>query len=117
MSLVNAGVEPLVLAFEMEAPVLVEVPVPDHRSEGENCLGSVHASSRAAQREAVGYGVAARALDDPGRDRPAGFQGLAVAEKLALVPQEADARRLRRAAGRKSLQASCTHCIMLLIAA
>ena len=36
--------------------------------------------------------MAARALDYPGRDRPAGVQGLVVAQELALVSQVADAR-------------------------
>ena len=43
-------------------------------------------------RETVGYEVAAGALDYSGRDRPAGVQGLVVAQELALVPQVADAR-------------------------
>jgi hypothetical protein len=34
----------------------------------------------------------ARTLDDPGRDRPAGFEGLVVAQVLALAGQVADAR-------------------------
>lgn len=34
----------------------------------------------------------AGALDDTGRARPAGLQGLVIAEELALVPQVADAR-------------------------
>lgn len=36
--------------------------------------------------------VMAGALDDTGRARPAGLQGLVIAEELALVPQVADAR-------------------------
>ena len=55
MSLVNAGIEPLVLAFEVESPVLLEVAVADDRSEGEDGLGAVQAPSRASQIEAVGY--------------------------------------------------------------
>jgi len=54
LSLLDAGVEPLVLAFEVEAPVLLEVAVADDRAEGEDCLCSVQAPSRASYIETVG---------------------------------------------------------------
>ena len=92
MSLVNAGVEPLVLTGEVEAPVLLEVPVADDGAEGEDGLGAVQAPSGPSDVETVGYEVAACSLDDAGRDRPAGVEGLVVAQELALVPQVADAR-------------------------
>jgi hypothetical protein len=47
--------------------------------------------SCASDVEAVGYEVAAGALDDPGRDRPVGREGLAVAQEVVLVAQVADA--------------------------
>ena len=55
-------------------------------------LGAVQAPSGPSRLRAVGYEVAACALDDSGRDRPAGVQGLVVAQELALVSQVADAR-------------------------
>jgi hypothetical protein len=91
LSLVNAGIESLVLALEVESPVLLEVAVADDRSQGEDGLGAVQAPSRASQIEAVGYEMTACALDDSRRDRPAGVEGLAVAQELALVSQVADA--------------------------
>jgi len=92
LSLLNAGIEPLVLAFEVELPVLLEVAVADDGSEGEDCLGAVQAPPGSSDVETVGYEMAACALDDAGRDRPAGFQGLVVVQELALVSQVADAR-------------------------
>ena len=92
MSLFNAGIEPLVLAFEVELPVLLEVAVADDGSEGEDGLGAVQAPPGSSDVETVGYEMAACALDDAGRDRPAGFQGLVVVQELALVSQVADAR-------------------------
>ena len=80
------------LAGEVESPVLLEVPVADDCPQGEDRLGAVQAPPGPSEREAIGYEVAAGALDDPGRDRPAGVQGLVVAQELALVPQVADAR-------------------------
>ena len=91
MSLVNAGVEPLVLAFEVESPVLFEVAVADDCAKGEDCLGAVQAPSGPADRETVGYEMTACALDDSRRDRPAGVEGLVVAEELPLAAQVADA--------------------------
>jgi len=41
LSLLNAWVEPLVLAFKVEAPVLLEVAVADHRAQRKNGLGPV----------------------------------------------------------------------------
>jgi hypothetical protein len=80
-----------VLAGEVVAPVVLEVAVGDDCPQGEDGLGAVQAPSRASQIEAVGYEMAAGALDDTRRDRPAGFEGLAVAQELALVSQVADA--------------------------
>ena len=79
------------LAGEVESPVFREVAVADDRAQGEDCLGAVQAPSRAADREAVGDEVPAGALDDPGRDRPAGREGLVVTQVLAFVSQVADA--------------------------
>jgi hypothetical protein len=81
-----------VLAGKVVPPVLLEVAVGDDGSQGEDCLSAVQAPPGASQTEAVGYEVTAGALDDTGRDRPAGVQGLVVAEELALVLQVADAR-------------------------
>jgi hypothetical protein len=80
-----------VLALEVESPVLLEVAVADDRSQGEDGLGAVQAPPRASQIEAIGYEMTACALDDSRRDRPAGVEGLAVAQELALVSQVADA--------------------------
>jgi hypothetical protein len=60
--LLNAGVEPLVLAFEVEPPVLVEVSVADDGAQGQDGLGTVQAPSRPADVKAVGDQVAARSL-------------------------------------------------------
>jgi hypothetical protein len=54
LSLLGAGVEALVLAGEVEAPVLVEVAVADDGAEGEDGFGAVQAPSGAADVEAVG---------------------------------------------------------------
>jgi hypothetical protein len=73
-----------VLAGEVVAPVLFEVAVADDGAEGEDGFGSVQASSRAADVEAVGDEVPAGALDDAGRDGLALREGLVVAQ--VLVP-------------------------------
>jgi hypothetical protein len=54
LSLHGAGVEPLVLAGEVEAPVLGEVAVADDRAEGEDGFGAVQAPSGSSYVEAVG---------------------------------------------------------------
>jgi hypothetical protein len=41
LSLLETWVEPLVLALEVETPVLLEVAAGDDRAQGENCLGAV----------------------------------------------------------------------------
>ena len=82
MPLLGAGVEALVLAGEVEAPVLLEVAVADHRAQGDDGFGSVQAPSRASYAETVGDQAAARALDDAGRDGPARFQRVVVAEVI-----------------------------------
>jgi hypothetical protein len=91
LPLLNTGVESLLLSFEVETPVLLEVAVCDHCSKGEDRLGAVQAPSRASYVEAVGDEVAACSLDDAGRDRPAGREGLVVAQEVVLVSQIADA--------------------------
>jgi len=48
LSLSGAGVEPLVFADEVKAPVFIEVAVADHCAEGGDGLGSVQAPSRPA---------------------------------------------------------------------
>jgi hypothetical protein len=70
-----------VLAGEVEAPVVLEVAA-DDRAQGEDRFGAVQSPSRASYVEAVGDQVAACALDDAGRDRPAGCEGLVPSEEL-----------------------------------
>ena len=41
LALRRAGVEPLVFAGEVEAPVFVEVAVADYRAQGEDGFGAV----------------------------------------------------------------------------
>jgi hypothetical protein len=41
LALLDAGVEPVVLAFRVEAPVLLEVAVADDRAQGQDRLGCV----------------------------------------------------------------------------
>jgi len=53
LSLLNAGVEALVLAFEVESPVFLEVAVADGGAEGEDGFSAVQAPSGAADVEAV----------------------------------------------------------------
>src|SRR5487761_1392801 len=79
------------LAFEVVAPVLLEVAVADDRAQGEDCLGSGQSPSRAADVEAVADQMAACAFDDAGGDGPAGREGLVVAQAVVLVSQVADA--------------------------
>jgi hypothetical protein len=54
VALRGAGVEPLVLAGEVEAPVLPEVAVADDRAQGEDGFGAVQAPSGPSYIEAVG---------------------------------------------------------------
>src|SRR5580658_4642723 len=79
------------LAGEVESPVFVEVAVADDCPQGEDGLGAVQAPPGPSDRETVGYEMPACALDYSRRDRPAGLQGLAVTQELALVSQVADA--------------------------
>ena len=80
------------LAGEVESPVLLEVAIADDRAEGEDGFGPVQAPSRSSNRETIRDQMPARALDDPGRDRPARFQGLVVVQAVVLAGQVADAR-------------------------
>jgi len=48
-----AGVEPLVLAGEVEAPVFLEVTVADDGAQGEDGFGAVEAPSRSCDAESV----------------------------------------------------------------
>jgi hypothetical protein len=57
LSLRGAGVEPLVLTGEVEAPVFLEVAVADDRAQGEDGFGAVQAPSGPSYVEAVGVGV------------------------------------------------------------
>jgi hypothetical protein len=77
LALLDAGVEPLALTGEVAAPV---EPVADQ--------------------------VAAGSLDDPGRDGPAGSQGLVVAQVLVLGGQVADAGAGPQGAARPAASAS-----------
>lgn len=54
MSLLNAGLETLVLSFEVESLLLIEVAVADDGAEGEDGFCSVQAPPAAADVEAVG---------------------------------------------------------------
>jgi hypothetical protein len=54
LPLYGAGIEPLVLAGKMEAPVLLEVAVADDRAEGEDGFGTAQAPSGPSYIEAVG---------------------------------------------------------------
>jgi hypothetical protein len=81
-----------VLAGEVEPPVLLEVAVADGCPHGENSLRAVQTPPGPSDRETVGYEVTACALDYSRRDRPAGVQGLAIAQEFALACQVADAR-------------------------
>ena len=91
MSLLGAWVEPLVLAGEVESPVVLEVAVADHGAEGEDGFGAVQAPSGTADVEAVGGEVPACALDDAGRDGPAVREGLVVARVVVPGVQVAGA--------------------------
>src|SRR6202034_4283507 len=91
LSLLDAGVEALVLAFEVESPVLLEVAVADSGAEGEDGFGAIQAPSGAADVETVADEVPAGSLDDAGGDGPAVCEGLAVAEVLVPGAEVADA--------------------------
>ena len=91
MSLLGAGVEPLVLAGEVEGLVFLEVAVADHRAQGEDGFGAVQSPPCSGDVEPVADQVAAGSLDYPGRDGPARGQGLVVAQELVLAGQVADA--------------------------
>ena len=91
MSLLNAGVEPLVLAFEVESPVFLEVAVADDCAEGKDGFGAVLAPSGASDVEAVGDEVPAGSLDDAGGDGPAVCEGLVITEVLVPGAEVADA--------------------------
>jgi hypothetical protein len=87
----RAGVEPLVFAGEVEAPVFVEVAVADHCAQGEDGFGALQAPAVSGDVEPVADQVAAGSLDDPGGNGPARGQGLVVAQELLLAGQVADA--------------------------
>jgi hypothetical protein len=91
LALFGAGVEPLVLAGEVEVPVFVEVAVADHCAQGEDGFGAVQAPACSGDVEPVADQVAACSFDDPGGDGPARGQGLVVAQELLLAGQVADA--------------------------
>jgi hypothetical protein len=66
-----AGVEPPVLAGEVEAPVVAEVAVGDHGAKGEDGFGALEPPSGSGDVEPVADQVAAGSFDDAGRDGPA----------------------------------------------
>jgi hypothetical protein len=88
----RAGVEPLVLAGQVVAPVVVEVAVADDGAQGEDGLGALESPACSGDVEAVADQVAAGSFDDPGGDGPARGQGMVVAQALVLAGQVADAR-------------------------
>jgi len=59
LALRRAGVEPLVLAGEVEAPVFLEVAVADHRAQGEDGFGAVQSPPCSGDVEPVADEVAA----------------------------------------------------------
>lgn len=79
------------LAGEVEAPVFLEVPVADHRAQGQDGFGAVQAPSGPSNVEAVGDEMPACSLDDAGRDGPAVGEGLVVAQVLVPGVQVAHA--------------------------
>ena len=85
LALRRSGVESLVLAGEVEAPVFVEVAVADHRAQGEDGFGALHAPPCCGDVEPVADLLAADSLDDSGRDRPASRQGLVVRRNSCLL--------------------------------
>src|ERR1700733_4134523 len=89
--LFGAGIEALVLAGAVIAPVLFEVAVADHCAEGEDGFGAVQAPSGPSDVEAVGDEVPAGSLDDAGGDGPAFCEGLVVAQVLVPGVQVAGA--------------------------
>jgi hypothetical protein len=95
----RAGVEPLVLAGEVEAPVFAEVAVADHRPEGEDGFGAFQAPPCSADIEPVADQVAACPFDDPGGDGPACCQGLVVAEEFVLAGEVMRVRAVPLAGG------------------
>jgi hypothetical protein len=80
-------VNALVFLGEVVGPVLVEVSVGDDRAEFEDCFGAGQAPAGAGDVHAVFDEVAAGALDDAGRDRPAGRQRGRVVQVGRLVGQ------------------------------
>ena len=89
LSLVSAGVEPLVLAGQVILPVLFEVPVGGDCPQGENGLGAVQAPPGPAQRETIGDEMPAGALDDTRWDdeiRAEGDEALALTGKDVGTP-------------------------------
>jgi hypothetical protein len=58
LPLLNAGVEPLMLALKVKSPVLLEVAVADHRAQGQDRFGPIQAPSRSSYVETVGDQVA-----------------------------------------------------------
>ena len=96
-----AGVEPLVLAGEVEAPVFVEVAVADHGAQGEDGFGALQSPPCPGDVEPVADQVAACSFDYAGGDGPARGQGLVVAQELVLGRPGSGRRCPRRSAGRR----------------
>lgn len=76
--LIGRGVETLVLAGGVEAPVGVEVAVGDGGAKSQDGFGSGQAPAGAGDVEAVGDQMTAGALDSAGGDRPAVVEGRVV---------------------------------------
>jgi len=64
-----AGVEPLVFAGEVEAPVVVEVAVTDDGAQGEDAFGAGEAPPRSGDAESVTDDVPACSFVIRGRSR------------------------------------------------
>src|SRR5215470_6282178 len=86
-----AGVEPLVFAGQVVAPVVVVVAVGDDGAQGEDRFGASESPPGSGDVEPVADQVAACSFDDAGGDGPSRGQGLIVAQVLVLAGQVADA--------------------------
>jgi hypothetical protein len=86
-----AGVEPLVFAGQVVAPVVVVIAVGDDGAQGEDRFGALESPPGSGDVEPVADQVAAGSFYYPGRDGPARGQGLVVAQELLLARQVADA--------------------------
>jgi hypothetical protein len=75
IALRGAGVEPLVLAGEVVAPVFVEVAVADHCAQGEDGLGALKVPSCSGDVEPVAVRWRQAPSSEWSRPHPAGATG------------------------------------------